>query len=270
MAVFLRRAVAWAGIVGVVGALATACGDDDDASSPLPSGPPVGDVQLPDLVPAAPTIIHMLRENDTGAWTIRFSSVLVNVGEGDFILDGVRTGDDWTVEQVLTYSTSGAEVVPTDATMVWGGDGHEHWHVSRVASYRFEPVDAAGEPLEGAEDRIDSKIGFCFYDSGRRLDEGPEDARFHTDGCGHEDDDRFLMGLSPGWGDEYHFSLPGQSIDVSDLPDGHYRLWAEADGRGWFRETTRDNNVTWADIDLATLPSGLRTAHVIGAGPSPE
>ena len=60
------------------------------------------------------------------------------------------------------------------------------------------------------------------------------------------------MGLSYGWIDRYDFRLPGQSIDVTDLPDGKYRLWLDVDEQPWFHEKRRDNNVTWADLDLVT------------------
>jgi hypothetical protein len=78
------------------------------------------------------------------------------------------------------------------------------------------------------------------------------------------------MGLSPGWGDVYDFTLPGQSVDISELPDGRYRLWAEADPQGWFREVTRENNVTWVDLELSTGADGVRTAMVVSTGAQPE
>jgi hypothetical protein len=251
-----------------VAVLRAACGGDDTASSLVPAGPPVGKAVLPDLVPEPPDVLQMLRDNE-GGWSIRFSSVLVNVGAGDFALEGTRVGEDWAVEQAITYSEGGAELVPVDASMAWGGDGHEHWHVSRVASYRLEPLVDAASTAPATGGREDTKIGFCFFDSGKELDRGPEKARFGRRGCGHEDSETFLMGLTPGWGDTYVFSLPGQSIDVSDLADGSYRLWAQADEQAWFREVTRDNNVTWVDFELATLSGGLRTALVVEVGPVP-
>ena len=256
------------GLVSLVALLAVACGGDE-ISSLVPPGPPAGSPVLPDLVPEPPDVLQMLRDED-GAWSIRFTSVLVNVGEGDFILEGTRVGDGWAVEQAITYSDGGAESVPLEAVMEWGGDGHDHWHVSRVASYRLEPVDDPGRTAPGPDGREDTKIGFCFFDSDRQLDRGPDEARFSHETCGHEDSESFEMGLTPGWGDTYHFSLPGQSIDVSDLEDGTYRLWARADEKAWFREATRDNNLTWVDFELSTQEDDLRTAHVFDVGPAPE
>jgi hypothetical protein len=253
----------------VVVALALAACGGDESPSLVPDGPPVGEPVLPDLVPKAPDVLQM-QHLETGAWSIRFTSVLVNVGDGDFILEGTLRGDEWTVEQAVTYSGGGAESVPLDAVMEWGGDGHDHWHVSRVASYRLEPLSEADAAGPGSDGREDTKIGFCFFDSDKELKKGPEKARFSHETCGHEKSRSFLMGLTPGWGDTYTFTLPGQSIDVSDLDDGSYRLWAQADERAWFREATRDNNLTWIDFELSTREDGNRFALIVEIGPQPE
>lgn len=142
--------------------------------------------------------------------------------------------------------------------------------MARIVNYLLEPAVDPAATTPGSAGRPDAKIGFCFYDSGRELDRGPEERRFRGAGCGKEDSESFLMGLTPGWGDTYDFMLPGQSIDVSDLPDGNYRLWAHADPQGWFHEVDRDNNLTWVDMELLTLESGSRGARVLEVGPRPE
>jgi Lysyl oxidase len=261
------RRVAGAAVAASLALSATACGDQGSRLD----GPPKGVAVLPDLVPEPPIDLQTKHE-PSGKWSMRFSSTLVNVGEGDFILHGDRTTDQWNLEQQIAYSEGGSELRPTDAEIVWGGDGHNHWHVKRVATYRIEPVDEAGNPVAGAEGRSDTKIGFCFFDSHKKLDGGPNKAHYHRQSCGKaETDTQISMGLSPSWGDVYDISLPGQSVDITDLPDGRYRIWAEADPQGWFQEVTRDNNVTWADLELTTRASdGLRIAVIVGTGPTPS
>ena len=247
--------------------LVTGCGGGDDSKAIGEPGPPVGQPVLPDLVPAPPSQVQMTRLE--GKWYIRFTSILVNVGESDFVLRASRGIRDWQVEQDIPYSTSGAEPVSVDATLVWGGDGHGHWHVSRVASVRLVAVPENGDAVAGEKARVDTKIGFCFFDYSQQLERGPDEAVYSRESCGDKNDTQIGMGLSPGWGDTYHFVLPGQYIDVSGLPDGRYRLWAEVDERGWFREVTRDNNRTWVDIELSTRPDRLRTALIVEVGPEP-
>jgi hypothetical protein len=245
--------------------VAIACGPDSVESL---DGPPVGEPLLPDLVAEPPETLQTVKDAD-GKWTMRFSSILVNVSDADFILEGKRSGDAWAVDQRIAYSKGGSEVAPTKATMLWGGDGHDHWHVERVATYHLERVDASGTPIAGAVGRPDAKVGFCFYDSHKKLDGGPEKAQFKKTGCGKETAVGFRMGLSPSWGDVYDFRLPGQSVSIDGLPDGRYRLWAEADPQAWFREVTRDNNITWIDLELTTREDSFRIATMVASGPRP-
>ncbi|RIQ13679.1 hypothetical protein DY240_25515 [Jiangella rhizosphaerae] len=254
--------------------LVTGCQDDgsDDTATarPRPTGSPVGAPVLPDLVPEPPVDVHT-KDNGDG-WQIEFSSVLVNVGEGEFLLFADRpTADDpWVATQGIAHDGGGVEVVPSGAEVEWGGDGHDHWHVRRVVTYRLVPIDDSGTPAPDGG-RTDTKVGFCIYDFGRELDGvGPDDAVFGREGCQPEDALSLTMGLSPGWGDTYEWNLPGQSIDVTDLPDGPYRLWTEADEGGHFAEVTTDNNTTWVDVELTTAGGGARTAVVTAVGPTAE
>ena len=77
------------------------------------------------------------------------------------------------------------------------------------------------------------------------------------------------MGLSPGWNDTYTMTLPGQSIDVTNVPSGRYRLFTDIDPQGRFREASRRNNRTWIDIELRWTKDGL-AAPTVGAGPMPS
>lgn len=253
--------------VALVIGVAVARTGDEATSFPAP-GPPVGSPVLADLMPSPQLNVQMQRVEKK--WIMKFDTIITNRGAGDFVLRASREpGGTWNLEQDVDYSTSGGERVPVDSSLVWGGDGHEHWHVVRVASVWLVPLNAKGEPASDSKELIDTKIGFCFYDFEHELDRGQERAVYSSHSCGHEDDTELGMGLSPGWNDTYVMSLPGQSIDVTGLPEGRYRLWTEVDERGAFRETTRENNRTWIDLELRMTPDGLQ-APVIGRGPTPS
>jgi lysyl oxidase len=265
-----RRTYLSLAVICAAGLLAAGCGRDAPATLPEP-GPPVGAAVLPDLAPSPQLNVATQRLGQK--WRMRFNTVIVNVGKGDFVLRGTRElGGPWTVEQDVPYSTSGARRVPTRAAVVWGGDGHEHWHIVRVASVWLVPLDARGKPASDSKKLIDTKVGFCFYDHTHELARGPAKAVYSADTCadrGEEKSTEFGMGLSPGWNDTYLESLPGQSIDITAVPDGKYRLFTQIDELKLFREATRANNLTWIDLDVQTTSQG-RIAIRTATGPRPS
>jgi hypothetical protein len=261
----VSRRRATAALAAAVALGAVGCGGDDGILSIQEPGPPVGEPLLPDIAPAPPQDAHITEEG--GRWHIRFSTSLANVGDGDFVLRATRGIRDWRVEQDVYYSESGGKTYATPARLAWGGDGHDHWHVERIAVGRLAPFEKDGVPPEEGEGWSDTKVGFCYYDYTRLVDDAVQEPVYLRLGCGSEDDTEIGMGLSWGWMDIYPFGLPGQSIDVTDLPDGKYRLWLEVDASGWFQEARRDNNVSWADLELATLADGSRDVRNVESGP---
>lgn len=252
------------GLVG--GAIAVSCSGDGATSFPEPD-PPVGSPVLPDLAPSPQ--LNVQTQQFGGRWRIRFNTIIVNTGKGDFVLRGTRNvRSPWKVEQDVMYSTSGADRIPTSAAAVWGGDGHDHWHIVRVASVWLVRLGDDGKPVDDSKKLIDTKVGFCFYDHTHELRRGPDEAVYSAHTCGKEDSTEFGMGLSPGWNDTYLQSLPGQSIYITGLPDGKYRLFTEIDERAQFTEATRANNLTWIDLEIRNTPQRpivLTTAR--GPGP---
>jgi hypothetical protein len=57
-----------------------------------------------------------------------------------------------------------------------------------------------------------------------------------------------------------------QSIDITSVPDGQYRIREIADPFDWFEETDETNNETWVDIDIKR-EAGIPVVTVIGRAP---
>lgn len=236
----------------------------DDAPGPLV---PRVDPLVPDLA-MGPIEDIAVGTTETGNQRLRFAATIVNIGEGPFVLRAKRPwlgGEDWSVEQWIQERSSGFSLKLSGATLIYGGDGHNHWHVKQVEVHQIEALD--GTVLGRLV-----KQGFCFFDTDAyrpTLAGAPKGAHWGSRGCASTLDTRVRMGLSVGWGDKYPWHLLDERIDVTGLPDGTYRIRQIADPNNQFEESNESNNETWVDIALVTLPDGLRDAKIVEAGPAP-
>ena len=110
----------------------------------------MGDPVLPDLTPQPAVDVHTKREEE-GIVDVDVQLRAGQHGQREFLLPATREHDEdaWVVEQPIRLSMSGVEVAKLDAPVVWGGDGHDHWRIARVATNWLVPLDDAGEPVEG-------------------------------------------------------------------------------------------------------------------------
>jgi hypothetical protein len=205
--------------------------------------------RLPDLAMAR--LQHIVTENTAdGRRLLRFSAIIVNVGVGPFELRSRRTdtSSSWSSRQVIYNDAGGLRSVATPSVqLVYGGDGHNHWHVRDLERYRLVPLDNA------SGNRTGHKAGFCFFDNYQyklSLPGAPQTVKYPRSACGTQTSLTLRHGLSVGWGDNYQWSLPDQYIDTTGLPDGTYRLWATADQANFFLESNDANNSAWADLRI--------------------
>ena len=249
-------------LVGIVAALAWSM-----RSAKLPDPLPAPHTPtLPDLAMSPLTEISASEAEEGGARYLLFTAAPANVGRGALIIHAVRADrrGSWRVSQRFDEPDGSLSETITPGDVVWGGHGHNHWHVHMGASYWLT------RPGSTSRLRSYDKVGFCFFDQ-LPLRVQPPDApvapRFPKTGCNGEDALEFTMGLSPGWSDPYPWPLPDQRLDVTGLPDGVYRLWANADPGGWFRETDERNNLTWVDLRL-TLSASPPRLEIVRRGPA--
>jgi len=215
---------------------------------------------------------------DTGSQLqLRFSATIVNVGAGPMELSASRPDSSspaWDISQRVYDGGGGSILVPVSgANLVWGGDGHSHWHVSNLEAYELDRLD------NGSKVGTGMKGGFCFFDTTafRLTLPGAPTASVYTPGsvCGQSDQSAtsVKMGISVGWGDRYGSGLRDQYIDVSNLTSGNYRLVATADAGNEFAEGDDTNNTTWVDLklelNLKKKGHGANKVSVVGYGPVP-
>lgn len=220
---------------------------------------------MPDLG-MAPITDLTLAITATGQKQLRFSATIVNVGNGPFELAANRssTTSEFAVSQLVTQSDGTRTQTSVPASLVFGGDGHGHWHVRDLEAYELRRLD------NGVKVGTSSKGGFCFFDTTAyrlSLPGAPQQSVYSSAGCGGHSSLSITMGLSVGWGDRYPWSLPDQFIDITALSNGQYRLIATADPKGTFLEGNRGNNSTWVDIALTSRKNGT-SVKILGYGPA--
>jgi hypothetical protein len=230
---------------------------------PAPSQP-----ELPDLVSEITEVraasgVDAAGGDATGRTYLRFTTSIANRAAAPLVLRADRRNrwtSDWRVTQRFDEADGGrSESVLPGATLVWGGHGHDHWHLRFGTAYRLE----GRPPTDGV--RVHAKAGYCFFDQLRRLP-AARNAAYPKDTCDGIDRTSIEMGLTPGWSDPYQWTLPDQLLEVTGLDDGTYRLYATADPDGLVRETNERNNVDWVDLRLTTSTTPVR-ARVIARAP---
>jgi hypothetical protein len=216
---------------------------------------------LPDLA-MAPLTDFQIQWID-GRRMLRFTAMMVNIGDGHFELRGSRasTAEPMVMHQVIYTDASRSTVarqVTTNAVAKWSGDGHDHWHVQEMM--RYDLWGPRGT-TRGA------KVGFCFLDSDAyrlSLPGASSSPYYRASWCGNDRNQLSnQMGISVGWGDEYEWYLAWQWVDIHGLPSGTYTLRANVDPYGFFVEKNENNQCAHAQLGISSTSNAV-TVHSRG------
>ncbi|WP_241827129.1 lysyl oxidase family protein [Streptomyces graminilatus] len=193
---------------------------------------------------------------------LAFSANVWNAGPSPLVVDGFRQrGKDLMDAYQYFYDANGKQVgyTPT-GTMEWDPRiGHEHWHFTDFASYRLLSADKTKEVRSGKE-------AFCLANTDA-IDMTVKNANWHprnTDlstACGEKSALSVREVLDVGSGDTYTQYRPGQSFDVTGLPNGTYYIEVIANPAKRLKETNLNNNVALRKVILGGT-EGARTVTV--------
>lgn len=224
----------------------------------------VPDVPKPDLrsLPAYGIRISDGDQDVKGKDYLAFSANVWNAGPAQLVVDGFRSpGKELMDAYQYFYAADGTQVgyTPT-GTMEWDPrPGHEHWHFTDFASYRLLKADQKEQVRSGKE-------AFCLANTDA-VDYTVDNANWHpgnTDlatACGQENSISVREVLDVGSGDTYTQDLPGQSFDITNLPNGTYYIQVLANPENRLKETSHTNNSALRKITLGGKP-GARTVQV--------
>lgn len=234
-----------------------------------PTGPATtaSDGPLPDLRPlpaGAMTIITSAAPGTSDARRdyLSFFATVWNAGLAPVVVDGFAGTNNDTMDAFqYFYTADGHETGHAPAgSMEWDTrDGHNHWHLARFA--RYELLDSAQAVVVRSQ-----KEGFCLAANdpidltvpGAVWQPANTDLRI---GCGGHDLPAIRQRLDVGHGDTYQQTLPGQSFDVTDLPNGTYLVRVIANPEQVLAETDLDNNTSLREVVLGGH-RGARTVSV--------
>ncbi|TPQ22355.1 lysyl oxidase family protein [Streptomyces sporangiiformans] len=222
-------------------------------------------VPKPDLrsLPAWDIAITDGEEGDVaGKDYLAFSANVWNAGPAPLVVDGFRSpGKDLMDAYQYFYDANGKQIgyTPT-GTMEWDPrEGHEHWHFTDFASYRLLSEDQTKEVRSGKE-------AFCLANTDA-IDYTVKNANWHPENtdlstaCGQQNSISVREVLDVGSGDTYTQYRPGQSFEITDLPNGTYYIQVIANPEKRLQETNTDNNVALRKVVLGGEP-GARTVTV--------
>lgn len=207
----------------------------------------------PDLRTLKPSDLNILRQCTLLLFGnckkhLRFSNTVWNSGDGRLELRPMNDsvlGKTKALQRVWSHDSSGAwhlvEEVPVGEFEFHLS--HNHWHFEGFANYSLVNENADGSIGNNVR-RSSQKTTFCVIDTDK-VDANLEHSGTQTyTNCGQND----ITGLTVGWGDEYGYHLSGQSIDITNVPDGRYWLVSSADFQDRLFETDNSNN--WAALKI--------------------
>jgi hypothetical protein len=196
------------------------------------------DPLLPDLRTLPPYDLQLSVWNNGSRKILRFSNAILNGGTADLIVRGTfnRRTLIVTIDQIIQNADGTPERAPMGA-LIFHAE-HGHWHWEGFSLYEVWSTDLGGSLA--AVVASSGKVSFCMRDDAQgetALSPAAVSARPKYTGCNWQE-----QGLSAGWLDIYDLHTPGQTLDISHLPDGTYALASTVNPDGLLLEMDTGNN----------------------------
>lgn len=201
---------------------------------------------LPDLQIMPPDELYIDYNQTTGRKVMRFSTTITNIGQGPLEMWGrydTATGKTHATQRIQTQD---GQVVEKFVGHFIFHSGHAHWHFENFTVFElwsYSPDDGTLERLLATT----GKASFCVTDTARLQQElpgTPSQAMFPT--C-HPN----VQGISVGWRDTYYSTVPGQHIDITNVPDGFYAVRSLVDPDNLLLETDKANNAIIVYVEIS-------------------
>jgi hypothetical protein len=213
---------------------------------------------IPDLVALPSFFIGTDRRNSRDY--LQFGSNVWNAGPASLVVEGFRAEGEDRMDAYQYFLDDGVVVgkAPVGSFEFDRRDGHHHWHIRQFARYRL--LDASQQHVIRSR-----KQSFCLAPTDP-IDLTVDGAIWRTDysgsQCGWEASTWIREVLPTGWGDTYFQSVPGQSFNITNVPNGTYWIEVHANPLGALYDADPTNDVELREVILGGRP-GARTVSVL-------
>ena len=204
------------------------------------------------LIPDQQTVVpqHLQIVNVNHKELLRLSNGIANTGSGVWQMIPAKPDQNKNEFQKANqqFLDSNGKIVAeceTNSVSIYH-PAHKHFHISDVALFEVR----IGSPTGVLFRDTPTKVTSCLIDWIRLVGNSPDNER------GYSSCDSGVQGISPGWVDQYHMALEGQSIDMTGAPVGTYYLVSHANPKNWFFETDHTNNDAWVEFHLERNSNG--------------
>jgi hypothetical protein len=227
---------------------------------PIMTNPPKAD--LPDLAPLPAWDITVDNTHSTSTYkasaALDFGATVWVGGNARLDVEGFRTNGSQTMA-AYQYFWHDGRVVGRERVGTMGFSGYNRWHFKQFAQYRL--LNAKKTVVVRSQ-----KVGFCIGASDpidlllphATWQPGTTDL---ANDCGEESALWTQETLPVGWGDTYFQYLPGQSFNISNLPNGKYFIQIIANPEHLLHETNTRNDSSLREVILGGT-KGHRTVKV--------
>jgi Lysyl oxidase len=224
-----------------------------DVSDPDPS-------TVPDLV--ALPLWGMTTFNRRDRDFLGFGATPWNAGPAPLVVEGFRRSGEARMDAFQYFRDADGNVVGRAEVGEFAWDprkSHRHWHFLQFASFTLR--DATDQEVVRSR-----KQSFCLAPT-NAIDLTVERASWSTEAtdvhtaCGGETALWIREVLQAGWADTYFQGVPGQALNITNLPNGWYYARIDVNPLGALYEVTTANNQESRLLHLGGKP-GNRTVLV--------
>jgi hypothetical protein len=227
---------------------------------PVMTNPPKAD--LPDLAPLPAWDINVANTHSTSNYkasaALDFGATVWVGGNARLDVEGFRVNGSATMA-AYQYFWHDGRVVGRERVGTMGFSGYNHWHFKQFAEYRLLNAKRSlvlRSQKEGfcigASDPIDLLLPHATWE--------PASTSLSGD-CGEPSALWAQETLPVGWGDTYFQYVPGQSFNITSLPNGKYFIQIIANPEHLLHETNTRNDSSLREVILGGTP-GHRTVKV--------